>query len=348
MCIRDRIYIDNLRQETTKGKVQRARDGYWNGNVPYGYCKGLCSDCKDINGPGYCPEFGSANKGDGRTLILHPVDQHAVVLIFELFLTGKYSAVRVAELVNESSFTPADGTEIHYRQRGKPGSLTTHALNKDFVRSLLNNIFYTGQVPYYSNKRRVLKAVYPGKNQALVSQENFQKVKEVRILFDKNARVKKGSLVRLYPLTGILHCASCGWQMRGSSIRGRFFYLDSSRIDRRGLCDQHMVDAERIEGELVKYLLAIIESWRETVKPDDIFRLISEIETHIEQARSLFLCRDITLAAYEVVRDRETTQLEILRETKLNVITVSYTHLRAHETVLDLVCRFLLEKKKHS
>ena len=28
------------------------------------------------------------------------------------------------------------------------------------------------------------------------------------------------------------------------------------------------------------------------------------------------------------------------------VITVSYTHLRAHETVLDLVCRLLLEKKK--
>ena len=28
------------------------------------------------------------------------------------------------------------------------------------------------------------------------------------------------------------------------------------------------------------------------------------------------------------------------------VRAVSYTHLRAHETVLDLVCRLLLEKKK--
>ena len=28
------------------------------------------------------------------------------------------------------------------------------------------------------------------------------------------------------------------------------------------------------------------------------------------------------------------------------VTSVSYTHLRAHETVLDLVCRLLLEKKK--
>ena len=31
----------------------------------------------------------------------------------------------------------------------------------------------------------------------------------------------------------------------------------------------------------------------------------------------------------------------------LMVETVSYTHLRAHETVLDLVCRLLLEKKTH-
>ena len=31
---------------------------------------------------------------------------------------------------------------------------------------------------------------------------------------------------------------------------------------------------------------------------------------------------------------------------KNNIRAVSYTHLRAHETVLDLVCRLLLEKTK--
>ena len=30
----------------------------------------------------------------------------------------------------------------------------------------------------------------------------------------------------------------------------------------------------------------------------------------------------------------------------LELMPVSYTHLRAHETVLDLVCRLLLEKKQ--
>ena len=32
----------------------------------------------------------------------------------------------------------------------------------------------------------------------------------------------------------------------------------------------------------------------------------------------------------------------------LYIDPVSYTHLRAHETVLDLVCRLLLEKKKYT
>jgi len=40
---------------------------------------------------------------------------------------------------------------------------------------------------------------------------------------------------------------------------------------------------------------------------------------------------------------------EIYEKNKASITkndTVSYTHLRAHETVLDLVCRLLLEKKK--
>ena len=35
-----------------------------------------------------------------------------------------------------------------------------------------------------------------------------------------------------------------------------------------------------------------------------------------------------------------------IRQHARYVDPVSYTHLRAHETVLDLVCRLLLEKKK--
>ena len=38
---------------------------------------------------------------------------------------------------------------------------------------------------------------------------------------------------------------------------------------------------------------------------------------------------------------------EVVRQELWGYESVSYTHLRAHETVLDLVCRLLLEKQKH-
>ena len=42
-----------------------------------------------------------------------------------------------------------------------------------------------------------------------------------------------------------------------------------------------------------------------------------------------------------------TTLINVLEQNngKYGLAAVSYTHLRAHETVLDLVCRLLLEKK---
>ena len=72
--------------------------------------------------------------------------------------------------------------------------------------------------------------------------------------------------------------------------------------------------------------------------------------------------REYAPTDYEIVLDRWTRSDNLVTATELdNVLSVtatyeswdfrwayavSYTHLRAHETVLDLVCRLLLEKKK--
>ena len=62
--------------------------------------------------------------------------------------------------------------------------------------------------------------------------------------------------------------------------------------------------------------------------------------------------RDREQRAFDIVipaADQRVDQVELVRRRVLELIhqdAVSYTHLRAHETVLDLVCRLLLEKKK--
>ena len=53
-------------------------------------------------------------------------------------------------------------------------------------------------------------------------------------------------------------------------------------------------------------------------------------------------------AAVALVGSEYITSVIIPDAKDVNYIPVSYTHLRAHETVLDLVCRLLLEKKKNA
>ena len=56
---------------------------------------------------------------------------------------------------------------------------------------------------------------------------------------------------------------------------------------------------------------------------------------------------DAITAEVEIGKIYEGTVLKVLDFGAIvSVLPVSYTHLRAHETVLDLVCRLLLEKKK--
>ena len=48
------------------------------------------------------------------------------------------------------------------------------------------------------------------------------------------------------------------------------------------------------------------------------------------------------------VLQTRSVELAMVHKMRTRVLSVSYTHLRAHETVLDLVCRLLLEKKKNN
>lgn len=124
--------------------------GLPNGNPPLGYCRGNCSECNDPNGPGYCPNHGNqhADIGDGRTLVWHPVDQYAVSLMKSLRRRG-HSYREIATILNENAFTLPNGQVVHFRSRGVPGRYPPGPFRADTVRSVLQNVFYTGRVARY-------------------------------------------------------------------------------------------------------------------------------------------------------------------------------------------------------
>ena len=65
------------------------------------------------------------------------------------------------------------------------------------------------------------------------------------------------------------------------------------------------------------------------------------LETYLNQ----LLRAGVTLLC-DVRRNPLSRKYGFSKSTLSHACAVSYTHLRAHETVLDLVCRLLLEKKK--
>ena len=87
------------------------------------------------------------------------------------------------------------------------------------------------------------------------------------------------------------------------------------------------------------------DAWPDRLQSDDAVPLKDNIRSHIIKAFAAFDLHPAFHREALVLKfsDRDVRRLFDDAEQK----PVSYTHLRAHETVLDLVCRLLLAKKKH-
>lgn len=303
------IYIDNLRQETQKGKLQRARDGWWNGNIPLGYCRGLCSTCDDPNGPGYCPDVGQPDKSDGRLLVIHPIDGNAVRTAFDLYLNEVQSNVRIAERINQTTFCLPDGTQMRYRQKGITGRKEPGAYTRDFVRGMLSQVFYTGKVAYYGRgRKRKIEELFPGKHPVLIPEDDFQRAQEIKKSITKAARFKNSRASRVYPLTGILFCGKCGWTMHGSA-RGKKAirtYRDSAQVERSGLCDQKNILAIPVETQVIDLMYQSIQDWEKSINPGVVSKLIEDMEGRVHRAHQLYILGEVPYDDYMLEKERVT------------------------------------------
>ncbi|MGD2207509.1 MAG: recombinase family protein [Anaerolineae bacterium] len=323
------IYIDNLREETSKGKRARARKGLWNGSIPLGYCRGTCARCEDPNGEGYCPHFGEADLNRDYpdvSLIAHPIESVAVKRAFKWYGTGRCSDADVTERLNAYRHRLPDGREVELRTKGIPNRYPPGPFSRSSVRDILLRRFYTGVVVYYGTddegrkrKRHDFAYTAPGRHPALVSEELFDEVQELRS-FAANRRRNEQGVPRLYPLSGILRCSECERQMWGfSANEGIRYYRDSTRAERRGDCEQMTVRAEEIEEELVDLLrqCRLPEDWQDRLvefihPPEDqaeVEKKEQALEARLERARELYLAGDIGRSRY--LEEKWAVQVEL-------------------------------------
>ncbi len=266
------------------------------------------------NGNGYCPDYGSADKTDGKTLILHPIDSEIVRLVFTWYQEGTMSDSLVAERLNNYQFELPDGTHIAPRQQGHPGKTEPGPFRKDVIRDMLNRIFYTGKLPYHTShglgSRRTLRSklgeaeLFDGQHPAIIDISTYRQVQELRNTLGRNCRTQNGFPIRIFPLSGLLRCGYCGNTMRGVSSMDRRYYRDSSQIEHVCDCPQETVRADELEDSFYKMLTHFVQEWGKGDSQNSQEVALFQTKARFERAKEMYLQGEITRSEFQDEKSR--------------------------------------------
>jgi DNA invertase Pin-like site-specific DNA recombinase len=246
---------------------------------------------------------GSLPRGyvrDFATKVAVPDPERAplVAEMFERYATGQESDRAIAAWLNAKGARTA-------RDR---------SFGKDTVREMLCNAAYAGYVSGLRDKSRAIR----GLHQAIVSDEVFDQVQEVRSW--RTRVTKPGPPSDEY----LLRCDRCGARMHGthgSRPPVRRYMCSTRRYGHS--CGEPIVKAAPLEEQLVEWLRAfqpdgqllelLLQTLRTTVeRAEPPARGRGELLRQLERLRELYLMGDLTKAQYVMRRQALEEQLERL------------------------------------
>ena len=191
------IERENIRVQTMEGRIQKAREGKWNGGfAPYGY-----------------------QLVDGE-LQINEEEAAAIRVIFDRYVNTDIGSNGIAKYLENH------GIRKIQRQNGKNPLFDAH-----LIRLILKNPVYCGKIAY--GRRRTEKVhgtrndyhlveqdnylLVDGLHEAIISEEVWQAA-QVKLLAQakKYEHVNKGKDTRTHLLSGIVKCPICGAGMYGN------------------------------------------------------------------------------------------------------------------------------------
>ena len=191
------IERENIRVQTMEGRIQKAREGKWNGGfAPYGY--------KLVNGE----------------LIISEEEAEAIRIIFEQYVKTDMGANGITKYLEDH------GIHKIIRQNGK-----TPLFDASLIRKILKNPVYCGKIAYGRRKTEKIHGtrndyhlveqdnflLADGIHEPIVSEELWQSA-QVKLLAQskKYERVNTGKDAKIHLLSGIVKCPVCGAGMYGN------------------------------------------------------------------------------------------------------------------------------------
>jgi hypothetical protein len=316
-------YLNNLREETRKGKRQRAKSGGWNGTLSWGYGtpKRLRDDlvalgdrfkAGELDEAEYSRQAGLLEDAIERfgdayetQAVPDPMDASGVLMAYTLYATGTYSDAKVAQALNDAG----------YRTRGQFGR---NLFSKDTVFWMLKNRFYLGETSYSGGgqkKSKVDREWIAGDHEPIISQELYDRCQQVRAeRRTSHGNTSQARPVRTYLLSQRLVCQHCGTNYRGHFVRGQRYYYEPRRAGVHCEAEVRSVLAETVEAQAASAALDVLAKlppdWKREIinrvqhaqRDTNAEKLEAErarLEQQLERVRRLYVAGDITETAYE-------------------------------------------------
>ena len=290
------IERENIRVQTMEGRMQKAREGKWNGGfAPYGY-----------------------SLIDGK-LEVNEEEAVAIRMIFDQYVNTDLGANGIAKYLENH------GIHKIARQNGK-NPLFDAAL----IRRIIQNPIYSGKISYGRRRtekvhgtrneyRQVKKDDYllvDGLHEALVSEEVWEQAQvKVAAQAKKYEKVNRDKREKIHLLSGILKCPVCGAGMYGNkSIKKRkdgsnykdfYYYGCKHRNMTRGhKCDyKKQVHEEMLDASVAEVISKLVSNpkfsdlIRNKINMEvDTSALDQEIENYKIQLRKLYHNKDTILS----------------------------------------------------
>ena len=201
-------YIDNLSEETKKGMIEKAEQGIYPSQAPLGY--------KNIVGE------------SGKKIIVQDPDMAPLVLLlFEMYATGKYSLSEVTEQA------ASDG--LCNRKSHKK-------LSKSTVHKTLSKPIYYGDVLWRGE-------YYRGTHKPIITRALFDKVQEV---LTGSGHQKPRPQKHHWAFQGLIFCGHCGCAMVAERHKGKYVYYHCT--GNRGICPKQYIREEEIDRQFLSSL----------------------------------------------------------------------------------------------
>ncbi len=286
------IERENIRVQTMEGRIQKAREGKWNGGfAPYGY---------------------KLKKGK---LIINEDEAPAIRTIFDLYVNTSKGATGIAKQLELLGIGKIP------RQNG-----TCPLFNAQLIRRILENPVYCGKIAYgrrktekvhgTRNEYRLVEQddylLVDGLHEAIVSEELWNQAQaKLRSQARKYERIDRGQEFRTHLLTGIVKCPICGVGMYankcikrkpdGTKYKDFYYYGCKHRSMTRGhKCDyKKQIHEELLDEAVAEIIKSLVSTPRfaammqqKISKKIDIDAIGQEISGYEKQLRLALSAKD--------------------------------------------------------